>query len=253
MPRQPLAAHVTGFPIPKPQRHLGMHRHAEVEIVHHPAGSGVSLAADGQELAFAAGDTCIYPARLRHDRRFATPGSCLVVRLRVDPPLPIEIRRARLVRGPLPAWLLELVRELAGPQPAMEGYARLALDHRASALLCGLLALAQPARERDPDEALAERAARLIAERFAGIGRLSALAGELGSDYDHLRRAFVRHRGMTLIAWLTTVRARRAQELLASSRLTHAEIARQCGYANARYLNRIFRKQFGSAPGAVRR
>lgn len=252
MARPPFAVHVTGFPIPA-ARDMPMHRHPHLELVLCRAGGGVALCADGQELRFAAGDVCIHPAQARHDRRFDGPAASLVLRLRVDPPLPPPLRRARLVRGPQPPWVAAEFAALAGPQPDSAGFARHALDHRASAVLCDLLARAEGGGEVDPDAALAERAARRIAERFAAIGRLEALAGELGVDYDRLRRAFRRHRGTTLIAWLTAVRTRRAQELLANSRLSQAEIARQCGYASARYLSRIYRRHFGAAPGAARR
>lgn len=252
MAKPPLATHITGFPIPA-ARDMEMHRHPHVELVLCQAGSGKTRCADGQELRFAAGDVCVHPAHARHDRRYLVPAASLVLRLRVDPPLPPPLRRALLVRGPQPAWLLAEFTALAAAQPQVAGFARLALDHRASAVLCDLLARGSSDIASDPDAHLADRAARRIAERFANLGRLDTLAAELGVDYDRLRRVFRRQHGTTLIAWLTAVRARRAQELLANSGLSHAEIARQCGYASARYLSRIYRRHFGTAPRAIRR
>lgn len=232
---------------------MAMHRHDHLEVVHCLQGGGTTRGADGSELRFAAGDTCIHPAGSRHDRRFAVPGSSLVLRLRLDPPVPAALRRPLLVSGPPSAWLAAELRALAAPQVPVAGWARLALDLRASAVLCTLLAQADQQGQGDADADLAERAARLIAERLATIGRLPGLARELGVPHDRLRRVFRRQRGQSLLAWLTEVRARRAHELLLNSSLTLAEVARQCGYGNARYLARIYRRLYGIAPGATRR
>lgn len=248
-----LATHITGFALPSPPMTRQMHRHPHLEIVVNLRGSGVSSTADGQELHFAPGDVCIHPAFQRHDRHFGSPGSSLIIRLLVADPAPPILRHAHLVRAPLATWVQGELQALAAPQGPMEGLARQALDHRCSAVLCALLATAEPAAAVDPDQALAERAARLIAERFATIGRLQDLARELGVGYDRLRRAFRRHHGHSLVAWLTAVRIRRAQELLANSPLGHQEIAAQCGYGSARYLNRVFRKVVGRPPGGWRR
>lgn len=247
------ASFVTGFPLPSPKTRLGMHRHAHLEILHNLRGSGTSATADGQEFAFGPGDVCLYPAFLRHDRRFASPGAALVIRLSIADPVPPSLRHAQHIRAPLPAWVAAELHALAGPQGDPGGFARQALDHRCSALLCALLAAAAPAAPVDPDQALAERAGRLIAGRFASIGRLEEVARELGVGYDRLRRVFRRHRGQSLVAWLTAVRIRRAQELLANSPLGHQEIAIQCGYGSARSLNRVFRKVVGRPPGGWRR
>jgi AraC-like DNA-binding protein len=247
------ASFVTGFALPAPKTRLSMHRHAHLEILHNLRGSGTSTTAGGQEFSFGPGDVCLYPAFLRHDRRFTSPGTALVIRLHLADPVPPELRLAHHVRAPLPPWVLVELRALAGPHGLLEGFARQALDHRCSALLCALLAAAVPSVPVDADQVLADRADRLIAERFASLGRLEEIARELGVGYDRLRRVFRRHHGQSLVARLTAVRIRRAQELLANSPLGHQEIALQCGYGSARYLNRVFRKVVGRAPGGWRR
>lgn len=223
------------------------------EIVHNLRGTGVATTGDGQALRFGPGDTCLFPARLRHDRTYDAPGAALVLRLGVEHPLPSALRRARLAPGPHPPWLLAELHALAAPQGADDGLARQALDHRASAVLCALLAAAAPSQVVDADALLAERTDRLIAERFASLGRLEELAAALGVPYDRLRRVYRRQRGQSLVARLTAVRVERAQALLTGSPLTQDEIARQCGYASARYLNRVFRRVAGTTPGRCRR
>jgi AraC-like DNA-binding protein len=247
-----LASYITGFPIPTQALVRPKHRHAHHEIVYSLRGSGISTAADGQVLRFGTGDVCIYPAFMYHDRHFATPGSSLVIRLRVESPTPLALRRALLVRAPLQRWVRSEISALAHAQSPVTGFARLALDFRCSAMLCGLLAAAEPDRSIDPEALLVDQAAQLIAERFARIGRLEEIASHLGIGYDRLRRAFRRQRGQSLVAWLTAVRIRRAQELLANSTLGHDEIARQCGYGNSRYLNRVFHRLVGTTPGRWR-
>lgn len=248
-----LATFVTGFVVPATAAAQPLHHHQQLEIVHHPASAGVSRLAGGGGLAFAAGDTCLYPPGTRHDRRLTVPGPSLVLRLLAVGRLPCPFARPLLVRGPLPAWLAHELDALTAPQAPCGALERLALDHRASAVLVALLARAAAPAPADPDAALVQRAERLIAERFPTLGRLEDLAAELGVGYDHLRRTFRRLRGHTLVACLTAARIRRAQELFACSRLSHQEIAAQCGYASARYLTAVFHRHTGLAPAAWRR
>jgi AraC-like DNA-binding protein len=231
------------------------HRHDHLEIVFHAKGRGISRTASGDAIAFTAGDAILYPPFLQHDRRMTTPGTCCCLHLRVPPDVAAALAQAASVRGPLPPWLRHDILDLAGPHKPITDFERLTLDHRASAVLFALLSRCTAAARTasDPAAALAEQAAALIAERCATLGRFDDLAAELGTSYARLRRVFRQQRGMSLVAWLTAVRLERAKALLAGSSLPHEEIARQCGYGSARYLNQVFRTACASTPGAWRR
>lgn len=229
------------------------HGHAHLEVIRFPDASGRSRTTDGQDFAFEAGDTIVYPPHLRHDRRFRVPGRSEVLRLAVAEPLPAELRRAFLVRGPLTAWLSTEITALAGSPAAPGPWDLRARDLRAGAVLCGLLAAASPGRAVDPDEALVEQAEAFMRERHPAIGRLEEIAAALGVGYDRLRRVFRRRRGRSLVEFLTEVRVQRAKQLLAGSTLSLDEIAARCGYGTSSYLSAVFRRVTGRTPGTWRK
>ena len=234
------------------------HNHPAVEIVYHPTGAGTTSTIAGNSISFLAGDAVIYPAGQSHDQQLTTPGIDCCVQVRALPIHLAHLTTARRIPGPLPLWLAQELTDLAQAQVLANTTTRHVLDLRASAVLLALLeadhhndqADQQPVE--DPWERLADQAANLISKRFATLGRLEEVADLLRVGYDPLRRAFRRHRGMTMVAWLTSVRLTRAKELLAHSPMGQEAIARQCGYGSARYLNAIFRREAGIAPGRFR-
>jgi AraC-like DNA-binding protein len=68
----------------------------------------------------------------------------------------------------------------------------------------------------------------------------------------HLIRLYQKETGLTPHQHLTNIRMKKAMGLLAGTRLTLNEIAKQTGYAQANYLCRVFQKQFGITPGQLR-
>lgn len=54
-------------------------------------------------------------------------------------------------------------------------------------------------------------------------------------------------------AWIAEQRLARARTLLRTTSLPLAQIAAQCGYANAAHLSHRFRDTQGATPGAYRR
>ena len=69
--------------------------------------------------------------------------------------------------------------------------------------------------------------------------------------YDYLRKIFKKEMGVSPLEYLTGLRMRNAERLLSArwgNGRTIAEIGRMCGYENALYFSRVFKKHFGCAP-----
>jgi two-component system, response regulator YesN len=64
---------------------------------------------------------------------------------------------------------------------------------------------------------------------------------------------FGREVGETFVEYLTSLRIRKAVELLRSTSLTSSEIAYRIGYQNPRYFYSVFRKVVGQPPNEFRR
>ncbi len=78
-------------------------------------------------------------------------------------------------------------------------------------------------------------------------------AGHVNLSVPHLSRLFRREMGVTFIDYLTSVRIRKAIELLHSSEIKIYEIAELTGYANQHYFSNVFKKNLGVSPAEYRR
>lgn len=69
--------------------------------------------------------------------------------------------------------------------------------------------------------------------------------------YDYLRKLFKKEVGMSPLEYMTDLRMKNAEQLLTtmwSSGCTIAEIAQLCGFEDALYFSRVFKKYYGYAP-----
>lgn len=208
------------------------------------AGCGRLRLGDGPERELAAGDAWwLLPDEVSaYNARPGTRWShvsivcggpladALAARLRCDGPrLP---GRAAAVRR---TWsTLAALQHARGPGPAAQ---RLA----AIAGLAGDLA----ATGADP-----RLAAALVRLAGHGPGALdsAALARAVGLSPAQLRRLFARHCACSPGTWLMRHRLQRAEELLARTSLSVQEVADECGFADAFWFSRLFRRERGVSP-----
>lgn len=84
-----------------------------------------------------------------------------------------------------------------------------------------------------------------------GLG-VSDLARAAGMTRHHFARTFAKAEGNSPSQWLADLRAREATRLLRESPLTVAAIGAACGYQDAAYFCRAFRRLVGVSPGEFR-
>jgi AraC-like DNA-binding protein len=69
--------------------------------------------------------------------------------------------------------------------------------------------------------------------------------------YDYLRKIFKKEMGMSPLEYMTSLRMKNAERLLSTvwtSGCAIGEIAHMCGYENALYFSRVFKKYYGCSP-----
>jgi AraC-like DNA-binding protein len=74
---------------------------------------------------------------------------------------------------------------------------------------------------------------------------------EMPFHYDYLRKIFKKELGMSPLEYMTSLRMKNAERLLSTmwtSGYAVAEIAQMCGFDNALYFSRVFKKYFGCSP-----
>lgn len=121
---------------------------------------------------------------------------------------------------------------------------------QANAILGQILSIwAQPPRHTSGHQSKV-RLYRTLIEQYADDPRssLCTLAQQLGATKEHLGVLFHREFGMSPMEYKAQLRLSRAAELLLSSVLPIAEIARLTGFVDPNYFARAFRKTFHCSP-----
>ena len=79
---------------------------------------------------------------------------------------------------------------------------------------------------------------------------------ELGAIFGYhpfyISQMLKKKRGITLRQYVIRYRMRSAAELLALSKMPIAEIAEECGFADASYFTKAFKAEYGMTPKAYR-
>jgi LacI family transcriptional regulator len=101
-------------------------------------------------------------------------------------------------------------------------------------------------------DAVVAAAVAALRERFAVGVSIERLAGELAVSRRALEQRFQRWLGRGPAAELRRIRVDRACELLATTKDKVAAIARRCGFAGTRQLERALKQQRGLPPAAWR-
>lgn len=100
------------------------------------------------------------------------------------------------------------------------------------------------------------RALIAVRERWETEGvsepRLTQLASAAGVTPEYLCRLFTRHFALGPVSTIRMLRLHRAAELLSSTNLSVAEIARRLGFSSEFHFSRAFRKLAGQAPSRFR-
>jgi AraC-like DNA-binding protein len=89
--------------------------------------------------------------------------------------------------------------------------------------------------------------------KLGGDITLTAVASGCGLSLSYFIRAFKQSTGDPPHRWLLRQRVERAKELLRDPRMTLAEAALACGFADQSHFTRVFKVMAGAPPGVWRR
>ena len=78
-------------------------------------------------------------------------------------------------------------------------------------------------------------------------------AQEAGLSPTHFARAFKETMGRAPHQYLLALRLERARRLLETTRATLSDIAQRTGFADQAHFTRLFKRVFGTTPGALAR
>jgi AraC-like DNA-binding protein len=111
----------------------------------------------------------------------------------------------------------------------------------------------KPARSPTAIHPAISRALGILESRFREEWTLSKLGEEVGLSRGRLAGLFSREAGSSMHKFLTKVRVRNAEALLARSDLPVGDIALDCGFATIQHFSRVFKELRGQTPIEFRR
>ena len=82
---------------------------------------------------------------------------------------------------------------------------------------------------------------------------LESLSGKYAVNKNYLSTRFHKEVGMTVTDYINLTRVRRSLKLLSGTNLSMPEIAERCGFSDANYYTRTFKKVHGTTPTEYRR
>lgn len=166
----------------------------------------------------------------------------------------VAVAPAFCVGDPVMAPLLQIVLQALQDPPCE---AHLKVDHLTRALAAHVLSLGYRAEPARPANDLAARQMRVLREyiegNLASEISIADLANLLGLSRTQFLRRFKASTGTSPHKRVMEIRVEKAKELLATPRMTLAEIAGVCGFANQAHLTAVFQRFVKFSPAAFRR
>ena len=222
-----------------------LHQHPYIELLFFLEGTA-SIEIAGTQLSVSLFDTVVYPAGCLH-REDPSPDLkreviCLWVEmpeLVLEAPLQIQDRSGQL------SSLFRRIHALhkAGSQPPH------LLEYYLKALMTLTLQYASEEQRRQ----VLPHAMQYLHTHFTGPVTLDTLAQLEHISKSYLSRQFKRCTGMTVIAYVHSLRMELAKHLLVTTDDRIAAIADQAGYESPKYFYRTFRAVCGQSPAEFRR
>jgi AraC family transcriptional regulator len=223
------------------------HAHAHPYFCYVSAGDFQELGEAGSYVA-TRGTLVFHPAAETHSDEFGGAGGrCFNIEVGGDVDL---VRDPGVVRGAAVRYAAELYREMR----AWDAASAVVTEGLTSALIARVdfdASRAEPA----PRQARGDitRAVERLRADPCNPPSLALLAAEAGLSTISFARAFRRHFGCGVGAYLRAERVEMAKRALAESTNTVSTIAADLGFADQAHLTRVFRDATGWTPAAFRR
>lgn len=221
------------------------HSHDQWEVVYCTSGEGTFQFENGTTLNYKAGEAVAIPPKELH-ANFSKEGFTNIFLRVADPSFPY--RSAFRVSDDVDNHL-----KIAFEQAK---YYYLA-DIRKRELVLGALGELISSymivyRSNTAFSEPVERLRSIIIRDYSQVDfALDEVIRSMPFHYDYLRKLFKKEIGLTPLEYMTSLRMKKAETMLAAmwgNDYTVSEIGELCGYDDALYFSRVFKKHFGCSP-----
>lgn len=222
------------------------HSHPYHELIYYVKGKG-DADVSGTNISFSLYDTVIYPAYHEHKDKRIPESRREIICLWIDIPElvleePLRIRdRDSILMEAFQMIYREEKREKSEP---------LMLEYAMKLLMTLVL---REYSEAHAGNQLLDYALSYIRIHYAERITLNQLAELEHISTSYLSRKFKQRTGMSVIAYINTIRIERSKQYLMASPLDVNEIAYQVGFDSPKYFHRVFKALAGESPASFRK
>lgn len=226
------------------------HTHDQWELVYCTGGVGVFQLEGGTRIEYRTGEVVVIPPGVRHTNRSHEGFTNLHIRMD-SPSFPCQtaFRVADGAEKHLMSAFVQAKYYYLSDIKRQD----MVLSALGDLISCYLIVLQDNTGYSQPVEQLRSLIIRDYAQpEFALDGAIRSLP----FHYDYVRKLFKKEVGLTPLEYMTKLRMKKARGMLSgmgATGYTVAEVAELCGYENALYFSRVFKKQEGMSPSAFAR
>ncbi|MBE6960534.1 MAG: helix-turn-helix transcriptional regulator [Ruminococcaceae bacterium] len=223
------------------------HHHEHWELVYCTSGEGVFQFENGATIHYQEGEAVAIPPRLRHTN--VSREGFTNIHVRMDDPA-FSDRTPFRVADDDERHLKEAFLQVKYYYLADIHKRELVLNALGELIASYLVVYRSNSEFSEPVEQIRNMIIRNYAEpSFA----LDEAIRTMPFHYDYLRKLFRKEMGITPLEYMTGLRMKKAEVMLGAmwtKDYSVTEIAQLCGYEDALYFSRVFKKHFGCAPTA---
>ncbi|GEM_PF-1311362 len=240
----------------------GQHVHEHPELFLQLEGSN-HFTVPGQQIRVNKGEALLVPAGVPHAER-ARHGRDAAFRMFVFGLTPQWLTYIKGCKGKLPFPMIESVIHSPNPSPRALGELISAATRLLSepsgrnlgtSVMCSILDFVTEGVERGPREGFLDESdfssrvlALLRSHYMQADCNVAQLARELDMSPNHLSARFRKETGMRLGDLIVEERLEHSCRLLGKESMPVADVAQRCGFRDASYFIRCFRKAYGVTP-----
>lgn len=247
------------------------HTHRYHEICYVVRGRGV-YDIDGLEYSMAAGDLFLLPRGIHHGEH-CDPNEPFELRFLIiehtgqnvgwidsviyGRPMRLKLGHQLLVKQIMDQIYDEIIDQGEGYLSVCEGWLKMlyATIYREIHIMENGVELrrAERVNMRDRSTSLSKHIREYVLRNISESVCVAELATHFHYHPKYLSQRVKRETGMSLSAYLLSLRLSYAQELLSKTEFSIADIAKQCGFSNASYFYRSFQQITSMTPAQYRR
>lgn len=223
---------------------VGWHTHETWELIYCTSGQGAFRLKDGRVIPYHAGDLVAIPPMEVHANSSEEGFTNIHLNI-LDPSFPYtSVFKIQDQEGSLQRAVTEARSYFISDKAKKE----LVLDSLGELIISYVIVFRSNSEFSEPVEQIRKN----ILQNYSRVDfALDEFIHSFPFHYDYLRKVFKKEMGMSPLEYMTRLRMKNAERLLSSAWTNGyaiGEIAQMCGFENALYFSRVFKKYYGCSP-----